>query len=57
MPMPMDNDYTVHFVGFDHNGNTKQCTVERMCQFRGHLFGDICGSVKLSGSKVLTLMI
>ena len=50
MPMPMDNDYTEHFVGFDLDGD-KQCAVEQMCQFIVHLFRDICGSVKLSGSN------
>ena len=49
--MPIDNDYTEHFFGFDHDGDMKQCVVEQMCQFRGHLFEDICGSVKLSGSN------
>ena len=46
----MDNDYTEHFVGFD--GDMKQCAVEQMCQFRGHLFGDISGeSQGLIGSN------
>ena len=44
----MDNNYTEHCVGFDH---VKQCEVKLMCQFRRHLFGYICGSVKLSGSN------